>query len=502
MTVPLEYRLVRSVGNESISSLYEVVLKTDSEYALGSVYIANISGSSRFEIGKNYAQLLGNETVSTFEAFLSHTFPNKYLRILFETFADWLWNEYASKHVPVEFMEEMDGMKSVTTRGYSVDVVSRRFNTLANLPADPQNIITMLEEELERNISPEVRKLLNEIINALDKCSWCDNIGSDRNGGSTRLRIPLAPGCDSFAVWGSRTASTNLFSSRNLDWNSDTGIAMHKLITVLHPPNANAYATFGFASGIGALAGMSRAGMTVSEMNLDNAETTFDGPPFPLRLRMVLENASSLAEARALWDATNNTDSMNFLIASGHERSAFEIEAVRGFSAFFEANDPIEASATCIAESSKRTEGGGCGDVFPNATTADVRIGSPMPEVVFRSNHAFHPTVMMHQEPLFNDTVFRYKLLAHLFEELNGTEISDVEAVNIAGILAIKGPNFFSCNPDQFQSGGSNIMSIVYAPHEDNPHAWVAWEDGSGISDWRPAACNPYVRIDFGDFWL
>ena len=42
---------------------------------------------------------------------------------------------------------------------------------------------------------------------------------------------------------------------------------------------------------------MSASGISVSEMNLDNSRTTFDGPPFPLRLRMVLERASSLRAA-------------------------------------------------------------------------------------------------------------------------------------------------------------------------------------------------------------
>ena len=71
----------------------------------------------------------------------------------------------------------------------------------------------------------------------------------------------FAPGCDAFAAWGSRTAGGRLFSSRNLDWNKDTGIAAHKLVTVFHPDDGTApYATFGFASGLGAIAGMSKAG--------------------------------------------------------------------------------------------------------------------------------------------------------------------------------------------------------------------------------------------------
>lgn len=59
----------------------------------------------------------------------------------------------------------------------------------------------------------------------------------------------------------------------------NTGIAASKLVAVYDIAGTQGpYATFGFASGFGALAGMSRNGVTVAEMNLDNALTTFDGP--------------------------------------------------------------------------------------------------------------------------------------------------------------------------------------------------------------------------------
>lgn len=489
-TVPTGFERTKHIGN---SSLYEIRTESNDSYGLGNIIIANLTASSRFELGQHYAKLLGNETYETYETFIRSVFPKEELRVLFEAFADWLWQEYASKYVPSEFQEELDGMRNMSSGLHpTVDVLSRRFNTLANLPADSQNIVSMLEFELEKSLSPGVRDILNGVIDALDKCTWC----------SGRHFAPWAPGCDSFAVWGSRTREGRLFSSRNLDWDKDTGIARHKLITLIHlvnEPAVPSYATFGFASGIGALAGMSAAGITTSEMNLDNSETTFDGPPFPLRLRMVLERARSLSDARTVWEETNNTDSMNFLIASGFERDAFEIEAIRSYSAFFHANDPIEAAATCRVETERF--GGTCGDAFPNVTSErTIHIGSPLTDAVWRTNHAFHPTIMHTQEPLFNDTTFRYMLLKNLFDDFNNTKIDDNEALTITSILAVKGPNFLSCEPSQFADGGSNIMSIVYAPHRTNAHAWVAFEDGTG-DEWVPAACNPYVRIDFDSGW-
>ena len=140
---------------------------------------------------------------------------------------------------------------------------------------------------------------------------------------------------------------------------------------------------------------------------------------------------------------------------------------------------------------------------------------------------------MAHLEPLFNNTAFRYSLMRTLFDTMSSVgphAIGDAEAVTIAATLGIKGPNYFSCDPAQFGHGGDNIMSVVYAPSakhaaggharaaaaggaveeearasalsDGGAHAWVAWEDAtSPTTGWSPAACNPYVRIDFDAFW-
>jgi len=42
----------------------------------------------------------------------------------------------------------------------------------------------------------------------------------------------LNPGCSNFGAWGDRTANGALYSGRNLDWESDTGVNKNKLITV------------------------------------------------------------------------------------------------------------------------------------------------------------------------------------------------------------------------------------------------------------------------------
>jgi hypothetical protein len=62
---------------------------------------------------------------------------------------------------------------------------------------------------------------------------------------------------------------------------------------------------------------------------------------------------------------------------------------------------------------------------------------------------------MATQEPLFNNTVFRYDLMHDLFtgyEEKNQL-ITDSTAIYITAALATKGNNYFSCDPSLFHRG-------------------------------------------------
>jgi len=128
----------------------------------------------------------------------------------------------------------------------------------------------------------------------------------------------------------------------------------------------------------------------------------------------------------------------------------------------------------------------------------NVHIGKPIPEAVWRTNHAFDPIIMQSQEPLFNDTVFRYNLMYTIFTELEtqGVQIDEATAVGIVATLGTKGKNFLSCDPDNFAKG-ENVMSIAYSPSVNR--LYIAWEQGGSL--WRPAACNPYVLIDFAQ-WI
>jgi hypothetical protein len=177
-------------------------------------YLLDLHGS-RTQIGYDYAALLHDETSATLDAFLNTMVPAKADQVTLFRFIDWLWEHFYKGVVPDAFLEELVGMRSYyathppangTTQA---DVVSTRFFALSNMPADTPNIISALEQGLEVGWPQWLKTDVNNIIRILE--GWIH-------------------GCDAFGVWGTRTAGAQLFSSRNLDYNRDTGIDQYKLV--------------------------------------------------------------------------------------------------------------------------------------------------------------------------------------------------------------------------------------------------------------------------------
>lgn len=76
--------------------------------------------------------------------------------------------------------------------------------------------------------------------------------------------------CSFMAAWGSKTVGGKLYTMRNLDWQANTGINKHKLIFVWKVKGTIPHATIGYPAILGALAGISQAGLTVHEAGLDS----------------------------------------------------------------------------------------------------------------------------------------------------------------------------------------------------------------------------------------
>lgn len=122
----------------------------------------------------DYASLLHIETSAAFSAFLASVFTEPE-GLLLRTFLDYCWSSFLEKRTPAIFLQELQGMKQWHTEHPGVvritsDEVARSFYTVANMPADPPNIVAMLEEELEPASWPHwLKEAINDVISILEK---------------------------------------------------------------------------------------------------------------------------------------------------------------------------------------------------------------------------------------------------------------------------------------------------------------------------------------------
>lgn len=450
----------------SSSSLWRVA--SNHTWALGAPLLLDLRGT-RAQQGAAYARLVGPAARAHLGSLFARLVSNATRRALLLSFLDWQYDAFLRPHIPSEFLAEAAGVASASPLLWDA---ARRLLALAVGPADADNWQVVIADELAHpspsHPCPFSPAQLAEVVDILG-----------------HLGGRATPRCDMFAAWGPRTAGGALLASRNLDWVVDSGVSRAKLITVYHPPEAGraAYATFGFAGFLGAIAGMSARGVTVTQSNLDNSRVTMRAAAWPFRLRYILETAATVADARAVYGQgplAATAGSANHVVAAQADAAAGRpaavvAECVATGNALFSDNDPREAAATY------------------NGT----RIGFPLPHAVFRSNHALDAAILPTQVPLWADTLGRYMMMHDFIVETEaaGAPIDEALAVRMAATLGQKGGDYYTCTPG---AGGENVLSVVYAPGAHR--AYVAWEDGAGAA-WTPAACTAYQRVDFAGWW-
>lgn len=445
------------------SALYTAQLNISNAYD-DPIYILDLHGD-RYSMGFDYGFMLGQAIKTNYDTFLANLLGTsaqaEIERIVLEMAIDWQWSDYLSKQTPQIYLDEIRGMADGAAKQgiANADKMVSRMIVLANAPGDLNDFVYILIRE------------------------WF-NTGPNMTASTTKVKDPKGLQCSMFAIWGDRTVDGSLYSARNLDWNQDTGIARYKLITVYHPTGAIAHATLGYVGLVGALTGISAAGLTVHEANLEENEITFSGFPWLLRLRYIMEYASNLTAAKQLWESTNNTVGFNHMIASASDRSGLVEETMFGYTAYFQDNDPREKAATYK---------------YSNGTS--VPIGFPLPQAVWRTNHGYDPTIRAHYEWSQSPeswSMQRYMMFYNYFSEFEsqGQQLTELDALTITAIVGDKG----SATPYQCQNAvqGSNVLSATYHPAVNRMYA--AWENGHKTT-WRPACCNTYAVFDMSHWW-
>eukprot|EP01100_Stratorugosa_tubuloviscum_P012095 TRINITY_DN557_c0_g2_i1.p1 TRINITY_DN557_c0_g2~~TRINITY_DN557_c0_g2_i1.p1 ORF type:complete len:498 (-),score=188.84 TRINITY_DN557_c0_g2_i1:264-1757(-) len=456
------------INQNQQSQLYQIELQNGNNGYDDPILMIVLRGSN-FQRGYDYAYLLCDAIQYNFNSLIDSFIPQQWQKELVFKFLDNQWEDYLSKQIPQQFIEELEGIataskdKKVEPR-FALNILIQRALVLANFPGDfASNVFWLLYDQQKTDlISDQTYQSLNLLKNQ----------NKDKN-----------MHCSMFGVWGSRTINGNLYSMRNLDWLANVGISKYKLLTIYHEQNKYSYATIGFAGLIGALTGISNAGVTVHEAGNDVNKETFDGFTWTLRLRSIMAQYSDLQSIMKFWNATNNTLGMNHGIGSAKDSKFLCLETMANYTAVFADNDTREANYI----------------IYEPSTSTYYQLGKPLVDAVWRTNNGFDPQIVAHEidPPISRNesTAKRYTIIHDSFTwyEQQNILIGPYEAINVTSILGNKGSDFYSC---QNTTRGTNILSVTYDPN--NLEMYVAFEQGgvSTSSIWKPACCGTYIHID------
>jgi hypothetical protein len=329
---------------------------------------------------------------------------------------------------------------------------------------------------------------------------------------------PPSINCTALAAWGSRTEDGRLMAFRNLDWISQSGMHEFRLITVYALDGYTPFFTCGYMGCIGALSGMNAAGITIGEIGAFNTNQGFDGTPWTLITRKILEQARNQEEASVLMNSANHTLGYNYIIAcgdpasyktSGFSPSGRAYETCYKICEEFTDNDRKEAEAS-----------------WTDAVGVKHFFGTPLPEAIFRADTAFSPLVRSTQtadggpgnpgslgDPTrpgetnsyldghlpMRDMLETFRLGgSYLFPPRNIRVLENIkprligrdEIICIAGTVAH--------NTEKLFLNDWNVMSVIY--DATLLKAWIAFETCDG-NNWLNAPDSGYLEIDLEEFW-
>lgn len=227
--------------------------------------LLELVGNTHYDIGYDYGTILGQEMLETYHTFLDRAFPNHLIQHAFELFLDWQYDNLIYHNVPWEFNEEMRGIQAAGFKNHNsskLRVLAQRYLVVSSYPGDFSSdiVYAMVDAFLEQSLKIQNPLLLNYVENNLFAVvKFFKHFLNNK-------RIH----CSFMATWGSKTKGGKLYTMRNLDWSPNTGMNAHKMIYVWKIKGKIPHTTIGYPGIIGALTGMSQAGLTVHEAGLDS----------------------------------------------------------------------------------------------------------------------------------------------------------------------------------------------------------------------------------------
>jgi isopenicillin-N N-acyltransferase-like protein len=138
--------------------------------------------------------------------------------------------------------------------------------------------------------------------------------------------IPELFHCSGFAISGSATKDGTLYHGRILDYGCDWRLQEHAVLTVAEPRGGIPFVNVTYAGFIGSVTGMNAERVSIGEMG-GRGMGHWDGVPMAFLVRMVLEEADTLARGIAVFHNNPRTCEYYFVLADGQTGKAVGMEA-------------------------------------------------------------------------------------------------------------------------------------------------------------------------------
>ena len=148
--------------------------------------------------------------------------------------------------------------------------------------------------------------------------------------GNTLFDIKKILACSAVMIESERSATGGTLLGRNLDYPSLGWIHQRSLVTVYRPKGKHAFVSIGFPGLVGCLSGMNDAGLALAileVMEIKDGEPRFDveGTPYALCYRKLLEDCSTIEEAKKHLLAMRRTTTTNLVLADKTGVAVFEV---------------------------------------------------------------------------------------------------------------------------------------------------------------------------------
>lgn len=149
--------------------------------------------------------------------------------------------------------------------------------------------------------------------------------------GNTLFDLPArGPACSAILIEAKNSATGGVLFGRNLDFPTQGYLYHYGLVSVYKPKGKHAFVSIAFPGMVGCLSGMNDAGLCLAvheSYNARNGETRFNekGIPYALCYRQLLEECTTIAEAKKLLTSLPRTRWTNLSIADRKGTAVFEV---------------------------------------------------------------------------------------------------------------------------------------------------------------------------------